>query len=151
MIRGLASMGISVATYTHELRSVMLRLLPRNSLLRTILTRYLPVEQFDGMRFNNPYWSNKLRINSLQRWIIVHSILYYELDFTLISDKIFDANAKQLVELQNTFPKDATKSKYWYVFNDFDGSTGFHLYNRLKKRDKEYLMQIAQYLTQQFK
>ena len=103
------------------------------------------------MKFSNPYWSNKLRISSLQRWIIVHSILYYELDFTLVSDKIFDANAKQLVELQNTFPKDATKSKYWYVFNDFDGSTGFHLYNRLKKHDKEYLTQIAQYLTQQFK
>ena len=55
MLRGLASMGISVATYTHELRSVMLRLLPRNNLLRNILTRYLPVEQFSGMRFNNPY------------------------------------------------------------------------------------------------
>lgn len=55
MLRGLASMGISVATYTHELRSVMLRLLPRNNLLRNILAKYLPVEQFSGMRFNNPY------------------------------------------------------------------------------------------------
>ena len=37
MLRGLASLGISVATYTHELRSVMLRLIPRNNLLRDIL------------------------------------------------------------------------------------------------------------------
>lgn len=55
MLRGLASMGISVATFTHELRSVMLRLLPRNQLLETILLRYLPREKFDGVRFGNPY------------------------------------------------------------------------------------------------
>lgn len=55
MLRGLASMGISVATFTHELRGVMLRLLPRNELLKEILLQYLPERQFDGMRFDNPY------------------------------------------------------------------------------------------------
>lgn len=55
MLRSLASMGISVATYTHELLSVMKRLLPRNNLLRNILTKYLPEDQFANMRFNNPY------------------------------------------------------------------------------------------------
>ena len=55
MLRGLASMGISSATFTHELRSVMIRLLPRNELLKNILLQYLPEEQFEGMRFDNPY------------------------------------------------------------------------------------------------
>lgn len=55
MLRGLASMGISVATFTHELRGVMLRLLPRNELLKEILLQYLPEQQFEGMRFDNPY------------------------------------------------------------------------------------------------
>lgn len=55
MLRGLASMGISVATSTHELRSVMLRLIPRNELLKNILLQYLPLAQFEGMRFGNPY------------------------------------------------------------------------------------------------
>lgn len=55
MLRGLASMGISVATFTHELRGVMLRLLPRNELLKEILLQYLPIQQFEGMRFDNPY------------------------------------------------------------------------------------------------
>lgn len=41
MLRGLASMGISSATFTHELRSVMIRLLPRNELLKNILLQYL--------------------------------------------------------------------------------------------------------------
>ena len=79
MIRGLASMGISVATYTHELRSVMLRLIPRNSLLRTILSRYLPEEQFEGMRFNNPYKeldTMKGEDEKLYNWLLysLHSI-----------------------------------------------------------------------------
>lgn len=55
MLRGLASLGISAATYTHELRSVMYRLMPRNESLRNLLTKYLPTENFEGMRFNNPY------------------------------------------------------------------------------------------------
>lgn len=79
MLRGLASMGISVATYTHELRSVMLRLLPRNNLLRNILVKYLPVEQFSGMRFNNPYKeldTMKDEDEKLYNWLLysLHSI-----------------------------------------------------------------------------
>lgn len=79
MLRGLASMGISVATYTHELRSVMLRLLPRNDLLRRILVKYLPVDRFSGMRFNNPYKeldTMKDEDEKLYNWLLysLHSI-----------------------------------------------------------------------------
>lgn len=55
MLRGLASMGISAATYTHELRSIMHRLIPRNEELRRILLTLIPIENFVGMRFDNPY------------------------------------------------------------------------------------------------
>lgn len=79
MLRGLASMGISMATYTHELRSVMLRLLPRNNLLKDILSKYLPVEQFANMRFNNPYKeldTMKDEDEKLYNWLLysLHSI-----------------------------------------------------------------------------
>ena len=79
MLRGLASLGISVATYTHELRSVMLRLIPRNNLLRDILIKHLPVEQFAGMRFNNPYKeldNMKDEDEKLYNWLLysLHSI-----------------------------------------------------------------------------
>ena len=79
MLRGLASMGISVATFTHELRSVMLRLLPRNELLKKILLQYLPIENFAGKRFGNPY--RELEImkeedEKLNNWLMysIHSI-----------------------------------------------------------------------------
>ena len=89
MMRGLASLGISVATYTHELRSVMLRLLPRNSLLRNILVQYLPEEQFDGVRFNNPYKeldTMKGEDEKLYNWLLysLHSIQRSKRDWTEI-------------------------------------------------------------------
>lgn len=103
------------------------------------------------MKFKNPYWSNKLKISSLQRWIIVHSILYYELNDSIIEDKQFDDNARQLVKLQKEHPSDAKCSDYWYVFHDFDASTGFYIYSRLNKHDKKYLTSIAQFVSKQSK
>lgn len=98
------------------------------------------------MKFSNPYWSPTLRISFLQRYILVHSILYYEMDTSIISDKEFDDNARQLVSLQSEFSEHAAKSDYWYIFYDFDASTGFHLYGRMNKHDKEYLSNIAQHV-----
>lgn len=98
------------------------------------------------MKFSNPYWSNRIKIGSLQRWIIIHSILYYEMSNSIIPDKVFDANARQLVDMQTKFPEEAKESQYWYVFYDFDGSTGFDLYYRLNKKDKTYLKSIAQHV-----
>ena len=95
------------------------------------------------MQFKNPYWSEKLKISALQRWILVESYLYYELDTNKVSDKVFDANAKQLVEMQKANKSQAKKSDYWYAFYDFDASTGFYLFGRLNKKDKERIKQIA--------
>lgn len=92
------------------------------------------------MNFANPYFSDVQKANLLQRWIIVHSILYYVRDKSFVEDRKFDENERQLVELMNSMSEsDRKKTKYWYVFHDFDGSTGFHLYGRLKKKDKEFL------------
>lgn len=99
------------------------------------------------MRFPNPYWSEMAKANALQRWVIVHSIRYYEMDSSLVSDHMFNENCKQLVELMESLPKSKREStEYWYVMHDFDGSTGFHLYKRLNKHDQNYLYSIAQKL-----
>lgn len=87
-------------------------------------------------------WCDLTRINYLQRKIIVSSILYYDFNESPISDKEYDEISKQLVELQSKYP-DITESQYYYVFYDFDGSTGFDLRDRLNDKDKEYLVQFA--------
>ena len=98
------------------------------------------------MEFKNPYMSTEDKIELLERWIIVHSIRYYEMDDPIIKDSQFDKNARQLAAMLRQFPQDAKKSKYAYCFKGFDGSTGHHLYRQLNKSDRAYLTQIAQML-----
>lgn len=93
------------------------------------------------------YWNNKTRIEYIQRRIIVFSIMYYELSESPLDDKQYDSIAYQLVEYMNTTPKKILEqTKYWYVFYDFDGSTGFYLPYRLTPEDKDYLYKIAQHV-----
>lgn len=98
------------------------------------------------------YWNNKTRIEYIQRRIIVFSIMYYELNESPLNDKQYDSIAYQLVEYMNTTPKKILeKTRYWYVFNDFDGSTGFYLQYRLNKEDKENLLKIAEMVSLRFR
>ena len=53
--------------------------------------------------------------------------------------------------MRNDFKEEAEESEYRYVFYDFDANTGFHLYDRLNKKDKDYLTKIAKYVSNKFK
>lgn len=86
-------------------------------------------------------WNKITCINYLQRKIILNCIAYYELNTNRLTDKQYDELSKQLVELQKDI--DINDTQYGYIFYDFDGTTGFDLYHRLNKQDKEYLMNIA--------
>lgn len=90
------------------------------------------------------YWNDIVKASHLQRRILVHSILYYQMNENVISDKVFDDISKQLVNLRTQMcEKDYQKTTYNYCFKDFDGSTGFDLYDKLNKQDQEYLTLIA--------
>lgn len=89
------------------------------------------------------YWSDKVKIEYIQRRVIVFCIMYYRLNTSCISDRDFDELSRQLVELQSNKKDVAKQTKYYYVLYDYDGSTGFHIYNRLNNSDKEYLLLIA--------
>lgn len=89
-------------------------------------------------------WNNETKINFLQRRIIVHSIIYYNMNASCIEDKQFDKESKMLVALQNDAPIEVLqKTELFYVMKDFDGSTGFDLYDRLTPEDKEKYSRIA--------
>ena len=99
------------------------------------------------------YWSIKTRIEYLERRIIVASIQYYELNKSVMEDNQYDGLSHQLVELINESPKEFKKTRYYYCFKEFDGSTGFDLPRRLNRKNKDnpggmsdydYLYQIAQ-------
>lgn len=97
------------------------------------------------------YLSDIQKISSLQRKIIICSIIYYELNESIIPDKQFDEEARQLVKLQKQNKKDLNKSEYFYCMKDFDGSTGFDLFSRLKESDRIYLTHLAKYILKLYK
>lgn len=92
------------------------------------------------------YWSNTTKVSYLQRRIIIHSLIYYEMNDSVITDKQFDDMCQQLVDLQNAIEhEEFRKTTYYYAMHDFDGSTGFHIPNRLTDYDIKYLTNIAEH------
>ena len=95
------------------------------------------------------YWTDKQKIDFLQRVILIHSYLYYEADNSVWSDKQYDEVAKQLTNIQNKHTKSWIKqtTQYGYCFYDFDGTTGFDLWGRMNEKDKQYISNIAEKLV----
>lgn len=92
-------------------------------------------------------WDTLTRINFLQRRIIVASIAYYEFDVSIITDYKYDAIVRQLKEIMcNCTESEKEQSRYWYVFKDWDGSTGYFLYYNLNDTDREMLTVISSHI-----
>ena len=99
------------------------------------------------------YLSEIHKVNFLQRAILVHSYIYYELDSSVVSDKEYDSICKQYLEMVEGYDKEylAVNSEYGYVFFDFDGSTGFYLYERLIDHDKEKISIISNHVLRNYR
>ena len=97
------------------------------------------------MKFNCPYWKSKARIDLLQKWILVHSFLYYELNESIVSDEMFDNNCLQLYKFKVKYKQSYRKSNYYYAMKNFDGSTGFGYFEKLNKENSYSVMRDANY------
>ena len=95
------------------------------------------------MKFKNPYFTPKEQISTLQRWILLHSFLYYSIDKPIVSDQTFDNNCKQLVDLMWDHNEETRYSK---IFKDFDGSTGFDLFDKCDYTLKVLIRENAEQL-----
>lgn len=85
-------------------------------------------------------------IDNLQRKIMLHSYIYYELDDCVISDHDYDNLGHQLVRYKEEYPDLWKKSKYYKQFGDeYNGSTGFDLYSKLEPEQKTIIQHIAQF------
>lgn len=96
LLRGLASTGIVVTSFTHELKSLSNRLMPRTSSLETLLNNYIRPEALtDVDRFDNPYYHIELIRQEDQK---LHQWLQYSLN-TIRRDK----RERRLVQLHDYF------------------------------------------------
>lgn len=86
------------------------------------------------------------RINWLQRFIILHSYIYYELNGSAISDMEYDRKSKELVKYKNAYPDLWKNSEYYKQFtNEYNGSTGFTLYHDLNEKQKEIIRSLLRF------
>lgn len=93
------------------------------------------------------YWSDIAKVSFLQRVIIIHSILYYEHDNPLWTDKQYDDICRQLVQEQRNMDYERFKrTQYFYCMHDFDGTTGFDIVGRITDDDKDYLMKLVSHI-----
>ena len=59
--------------------------------------------------------------------LLIWSKLYYDMDTTVVSDKVFDEVGRELVKLQEKYPDISKIVAYAEEFQDWDATTGFHL------------------------
>lgn len=98
------------------------------------------------LKFNNPNFTIKDKIELLQRFFLVNSYLYYELGESIISDYRFDEECQQLYQFKNEYPKEFSEARYSYAMMDFLGSTGFGYVEELNKNDKKSIVSHAEML-----
>lgn len=67
------------------------------------------------------------RINQVRRCLHIHSVLYYHLSETIVSDSTFDEWSRELVTLQERYPRVAKLAYRDDLFFNWTGATGFHL------------------------
>lgn len=74
------------------------------------------------------------RIRQLRLGLMIHSYIYYKLGQNIIDDQKWDAGARELVKLQKQYPALAKKERFAKIYEDFDGSTGYHLAGAIDKK-----------------
>ena len=79
-------------------------------------------------RKGDPMWAyiSEL-IERRRRQVLVHSVIYYELNKNIVTDALWTSWAMELASLQSKYPEIAKECWYAEYFEDFDGSTGFNL------------------------
>lgn len=103
------------------------------------------------MIFADIYLSDREKMDLLSRWIIINSIIYYELDSSVVSDDRFNSNSIQLMDMIKTDKAIFCATRWHYIMKDFDGCTGFDLYNRLNKTDKSNMLREAKWVDNSIK
>lgn len=98
----------------------------------------------------NPYFTEELKISTLQRWVLVHSFLYYDLNYNVVSDHVFDDNCKQLYQLKLKRPRTYKGSRYGYAMQSFDGSTGYGFHALLTEEHRLLVERDAYHLKERY-
>ena len=85
------------------------------------------------------------------RYLLIHSLAYYEFNCNMISDHDYDVKLKWLCEYVKSNPTEVDKCYYSNLLHNLDPSSGFYMKNYISDEHLQYLSKIAQYTYQQYK
>ena len=88
------------------------------------------------MNFTSKPFTDLQKIQLLQRSILVTSYVYYELNDNIQSDRTYEMNTQQLLELKRSNPEAWKKSRYYKYFDNFESGTGYDLMYRIMDNKK---------------
>ena len=66
-------------------------------------------------------------IHRRRRQLIIHSVIYYRMDDSIVSDYTWQEWANELRDVQNAHPELKSIGFHDELFAEWDGSTGMHL------------------------
>ena len=91
------------------------------------------------------------QMDLLAREMIVYSIIYYDLDDNIISDKEYDTKARKLYKLCQENPDIIPQCQYKDILKDFVPDTGFDLKYKLSPEHKKYLEDLSCMILNHYK
>lgn len=86
------------------------------------------------------------QMDYLCRYLIIHSIIYYDLDSNVISDQLYNKKSKELEKLVQTHRNSLEECYYKDCLIDFTSATGFDLKYKLTQEHREYLERKASWI-----
>lgn len=89
------------------------------------------------------YWTKRKLIEYIQDRVIIWSFLYYEMDMSAVPDAVYDSEMRYLRYLMRKYPEDAEASRYRYVFQDLEVTSGFDFPYRLNREDYKRMLEKA--------
>lgn len=91
------------------------------------------------------------KIDYTARNVIVLSYIYYNLNYNVVEDKVYDDRLKYLCKLVDANRDIISQSPYYDAIKDIDPSTGFDLYYKLNDKEKEKIERIADLVVKMHK
>lgn len=83
------------------------------------------------------------QIDYLLRELAIHSFIYYDHNYNVITDKLYDEKSQEVYKLIKENQSELHKCAYAHLAQNFDPCSGFYFANYLTETELSYIKGIA--------
>lgn len=95
-------------------------------------------------------FSTQDKIDFCARWLLIHSILYYDMDKNIVSDADYDNKLKWLCDYSQKHLKEVDNCYYYDLIHNLDPCSGFYMKNYITQEHYEYLLHITRHIYKRY-